>query len=182
MSVTSEDRLTRLQVETVLLERLPRELLRASSYGHTLSLLGVRVGVEPALRAVIFYPLLKAVARKVKSNIRAIDLAVRSTDDIVLMLAETPGPGARRLGEKLTEVIDQEEYDVGLEFPQAAPSLRFATATFPEDGETTEALMGVLKQRLDETTVEEATPPLSSSFPAAVENPSESLQATSVPL
>jgi diguanylate cyclase (GGDEF)-like protein len=150
VSATTEDRLTRLQVEAVLLERLPRELLRAASYGHTLSLLGIRVSVEPTYRAVIFYPLLKAVARQVKSNIRAIDLAVRSTDDIVLMLAETPSAGARRLGEKLTEVIDREDYDVGLELPQGVLQLSQATATFPEDGETVEALMSVLKQRLEE--------------------------------
>ena len=154
MPPITEDRLTRLGHESVLMERLPKELLRASSYEHTMSLLGIRVEVPAHLKSVVFYPLLKAVARKVRQNIRAIDLAVRLGDDLVLLLAETPAAGALRLGEKLTEVIDRSEYDIGLDLPDLVPRLRCAAAAYPEDGETAETLIAVLKERLSDSPVE----------------------------
>lgn len=149
MSEADEDRLTRLKAGKVLLERLPVELMRAGSFEHPLSLLLIRVEVAPTLRAVAFYPLLKAVARKVRDNTRAIDLSARVGDDVVLMLAETPAAGARRLGEKLTEIVDHAEYDVGLDSSEVHPQLRFATASFPEDGATPEALLACVLARAD---------------------------------
>jgi len=145
----NEDRLTRLKDERVLRERLPIELMRAASYEHVLSLLLIRVEVPSNWRAAAFYPLLKGVARKVRQNVRAIDFAVRLGDDVVLMLAETPGAGAKRLGEKLTEVVDSSEFDIGLDLAVVRPLLRFATATFPEDAAEADALIAAVRAKID---------------------------------
>jgi len=147
METTNEDRLTRLKTEGVLHERLPLELLRAGSFQHSLSLLLVRVEVPPQLRTVLFYPMLKAVGRKVRESVRAIDLAVRFGDDVVLMLAETPAAGAARLGEKLSQIVDESDFDVGFDLAEVQPTIHCAVATFPEDGEDAATLLDVLKTR-----------------------------------
>lgn len=158
VDTTNEDRLTRLKTEAVLHERLPVELMRARSFEHVLSLLLVRVEVPPELRAVLFYPMLKAVGRKVRQSVRAIDTAVRLGDDVVLMLAETPAAGAKRLGEKLSEIVDESEFDVGFDLAQVKPRIHCAVATFPEDGDDPATLLDVLKRRADDESGAEPAP------------------------
>ena len=138
--------------ERRLLEQLTRELRRAQRHKRPLSIMLLRVQNLDDLRARYGYFLAERVLRQMAGQLadtkRETDfLGAFKEDGFAAILVEANEAGARRAKERLLTGLQT------LRLPEAdLPDLRLqlacATATPPQDGETTEELMASAEARL----------------------------------
>jgi diguanylate cyclase (GGDEF)-like protein len=140
-----QDPLTGLQNRRAFNAKFTEELRRALRYGTPLSLavldmqgfkaVNDRYGHEAGDRALI------EVAKALAANLRATDQAYRwGGDEFAVLLPETNAKEARRALERIAEAIRLgSSHNLGA---------NIGLATFPEDGNTAEALLCVADRRM----------------------------------
>lgn len=112
------------------------EVNRAKRGGNHFSLLQVKVPAE--MRSLSRLPDLVSMRNRIKDLLRDIDLVFITKDrDLLVILPLTTAEGAKVVTEKLREQID----------PTEKQAVRFATVTFPEDGDNEQDLLAALKQK-----------------------------------
>jgi len=95
--------------------RLPEELARAARYRHPVSCLILDVDHFKRINDVFGHPagdqVLRDVARRVKGNLRAADLAVRyGGEEFVVVLPETALADAGKLAERVRDAVSARPY------------------------------------------------------------------------
>lgn len=174
------DKLTKLYTEKYLKVGLEQEILRAKRFGREVSLLLLSVDLPQKIRQDMQYRVLKQLGSFVKMYTRSIDVGVRYSDSVLVILPETPMEGARRAGEKIKEQIEKHifvHHDTGLEFNV---KVNIRLAVYPQHGTDRQTLLDHLKK--DESEVAESPGAAATETPeaAATETPTgEGVEAVS---
>jgi diguanylate cyclase (GGDEF)-like protein len=132
------DALTNLPNRRALDERLEEEILRASRYQHSFSVLMVDLNNFKLVNDTYGHPtgdeVLKKIALCLRQSVREIDFVSRyGGDEFVILLPETNLDTASQLAQRLTQAISE----CPLDLPDGAPfeiSLGCGLAVFPVDG------------------------------------------------
>lgn len=140
------DKLTKLYNEKYLKVGLEQELLRAKRFGREVSLLLLIPEIPTKIKQDMQYRVLKQLGSFVKMYTRSIDVGVRYSDSVLVILPETPVTGARRAGEKVKEQIEKHifvHHDTGLEFNV---KVNIRIAVYPQNGADRQTLLEYLKK------------------------------------
>ncbi|PZA06541.1 MULTISPECIES: sensor domain-containing diguanylate cyclase [unclassified Meiothermus] len=110
--LAERDELTGLYNRRVLMARFREEFHRALRYGQPLSLLMIDVDGFKEYNDTYGHPagdeVLKQVARRIQSRLRAGDLLARyGGEEFALLLPNTPSQGAMALAERLRQEVEQ---------------------------------------------------------------------------
>ena len=170
------DKLTKLYNEKYLKAGLEQELLRAKRFGREVSLLLLNPEIPTKIKQDMQYRVLKQLGSFVKMYTRSIDVGVRYSDSVLVILPETPLEGAKRAGSKVKEQIEKHifvHHDTGLEFNV---KVNIRIAVYPHHGPDRQTLLEHLKKDESEYTpsAEEEKAAAASTAPEKVEAAAES--------
>ena len=138
------DSLTDLHNRAYLFNAVEREIERARRYGRAFCLLMMDLdGLKTINDQFGHYEgdlVLRLVAEAIRSSLRTIDIAARyGGDEFVALLPETDPGGAYAAAEKIRQVVSQIAMEE--EGQRINASVSIGVVTYPEDGETADALM-----------------------------------------
>lgn len=130
----------------LLVERLAAERTRSMRTGHPFSLLFLDVDqlkrINDTYGHMAGSRALKRVAEAIRSSCRAIDTPARyGGDEFAVVLPETDAEEARAIAERVHDILERDR-----EVPPVRVSL--GVATYPQDGDTAEALLHVADKTL----------------------------------
>jgi len=138
------DSLTDLRNRAYMFNAVEREIERARRYGRAFCLLMMDLdGLKAINDRFGHYEgdlVLRMVAEAIRSSLRTIDIAARyGGDEFVALLPETDPAGAYAAAEKIRQVVSQIATED--EGQRINASVSIGVVTYPEDGETADALM-----------------------------------------
>lgn len=143
------DRLTKLYSEKYLKVGLDNEVDRAKRFSRELSLLLLSVELPQKLKQDMQYRVLKQLGGFIKMYTRKIDIGVRYSDSVLVILPETPLEGAKTAGVKIKEQLEKHIFihtnEQGEEHKfNVAVSIRIAV--YPHNGSDRLTLLDYLKK------------------------------------
>jgi diguanylate cyclase (GGDEF)-like protein len=148
--VSNTDSLTGLYSQRYLHVLAAQETSRSRRYGKRFSLLMLEAKEQSAAPADLDRgdDLLKQVAQVLKRQLRGVDSVCRyGTDRFVIILPETPSQGLPGVQRKVQESL----VSVPIQGTDSNLALRFAFASYPENGATELELLRNLLARMDES-------------------------------
>jgi diguanylate cyclase (GGDEF)-like protein len=145
------DTLTGLPNRRALEEQFEKELHRSLRYNHNFSLVIIDIDSFKTINDRYGHPagdeFLKQLSTQMKKSLRSMDFLVRyGGDEFALLLPETNAEAAKQIANRLEKAVRSFEFPVGEE--NLSVTISFGCATYPEDGETLQALMDTADQRL----------------------------------
>jgi len=145
------DTLTGLPNRRALEEQFEKELHRSLRYNHNFSLVIIDIDSFKTINDRYGHPagdeFLKQLSTQMKKSLRSMDFLVRyGGDEFALLLPETNAEAAKQIANRLEKAVRSFEFPVGEE--KLSVTISFGCATYPEDGETLQALMDTADQRL----------------------------------
>jgi len=178
--LSTVDSLTDLHNRAYLFNAVEREIERTRRYGRAFCLLMLDLDDLKTINDRFGHYegdlVLRMVADAIRSSLRTIDIAARyGGDEFVALLPETDPAGAYAAAEKIRQVVSQIAMEE--EGQRVNASVSIGVVTYPEDGETADALMIAadeamyLSKRLGKnkvvayTDAEQTIPPLASVRP-----------------
>jgi diguanylate cyclase (GGDEF)-like protein len=146
------DYLTGLRNRRYFEERLTQELSRATRAGTPCSVVLLDIDDFKRINDELGHPagdtVLRAVGELLLGNQRTMDVACRiGGDELAVILPNTTAEGAEKVRERL-EASAKEQLGAGRVIPGLEVSLSFGTATFPDDGDTADAVVKCADRRM----------------------------------
>ncbi len=140
------DGLTNLYNHRHFQNTLIQELERASRYKKSLSIVLFDIDHFKNYNDKLGHPagdyLLKELAQLINSNKRVVDVAARyGGEEFVLILVETDKAGAAQVAERLRKAIEDYPFKDREKQPLSKITVSIGYSSFPDDGETREALI-----------------------------------------
>ena len=145
------DPLTRLYNRGYLYDRLREEVVRCSRKRESFSLVMVDIdsfqGVNETHGQAAADEVLRTLAGMLKSTCRGSDAVCRFSGAVLaIVLADTPGPGAKTFAENLRRAVEVNKFSIPGGSLQVTISL--GIAEFPHDGDGVDALLNQAEQAL----------------------------------
>lgn len=146
-TLSERDPLTGIGNYRMLVNRVPRELLRHGRYGHRLGLIAIDLDDFKQINDALGHQrgdlVLREVAEGLSDCVRAGDILVRQGgDEFAVIAPETDPEDTRLLGERLRARV------ATIAIGERTIGASIGTAQFPDDGETLESLLRVADERL----------------------------------
>ena len=150
--LSTHDDLTGLHNSRVFHRRLAEEAERSRRYGHPFSLLMLDIDYFKTVNDTHGHlagdEALRAIAALLRRTVRPVDLVVRyGGEEFAVVLPETPSAGALATAERIRELIASQ----AIPLPSAGTltlTASIGVATYPEDAELGERLIGAADQAL----------------------------------
>jgi diguanylate cyclase (GGDEF)-like protein len=145
------DRLTGLPNRRALEEQFEKELHRSQRYQHNFSLVVIDIDHFKAINDRYGHPtgdeFLKQLSNHMENSLRNMDFLVRyGGDEFTLLLPETDADAAQQIAARLQKTV--RTFSFPLKEENLSVTITFGCATYPQDGETLQALMDSADERL----------------------------------